>query len=118
MIQVIFRTIIWGMISYATSSIIAESSLFKPIRNFFLDLKITAWLGRLLSCILCTSVWVSAFFAYNLYSPAFSIWGKRIIGTMELFGYDVTVAWVLFLDGMLGSCIVWWIHILENKVSE
>jgi hypothetical protein len=71
---------------YGLSWLLVFSAIFENIRNHLC--KIT-FLNNLLSCIVCTSVWISAFFIY-FYFPA-ECWYTRLL----LIGTTTTATWAL-----------------------
>lgn len=100
----------WIIIVYGTTQIICESYLFKFIRDFPEKLSIyTAIFSILLRCVLCTSVWISFLYSKLIYSPFQHIYNYTLINNIDAS---------FFMDGMFGSCIVWFIHIIEKKIGK
>lgn len=91
-------------VAYNATQIISESSLFTPVWKTLLNSKY--WLfrhiGRLLSCFLCTSVWVSFLLTLTLYDYAANI------GITNL-------SWLF--NALFISSICWWMHIIEDKLT-
>lgn len=71
---------------YGLSWLLVFSAIFEKIRNFLF--KIT-FLENLLSCIVCTSVWISAFFII-FYFPG-ECWYTRLL----IVGTTTTTTWAL-----------------------
>lgn len=101
------QLIVWSFIVYGITQIIVEAKIFAPIRNWlnYSRFSFFNFFGTLLSCFLCTSVWVSFILSALLYSPTSTLWP-------ELNNSSI------FLDGMLGSCIVWFLYCIENKLNR
>lgn len=100
---VILKLFIWLMIAYGVTQIITDSSLFAPIRNAISIMPFMGFLSKLVTCFLCTSVWVCFFFSWTLWSP-----------TEEFFDSN----YYFFLDGMFGSAVLWFLRTYENKLSS
>lgn len=83
-------------ILYQITSIISESSfpLFRWMRT------LPYYIGDLFGCFLCVSVWVGLF-------------GSLILNISNNFGFDSH-----FLSVFFYSFCLWWIHLLEAKISE
>lgn len=98
LLKIIFET----LILYQIAQIISESTLFSPIRRFFLRSNWIPinWIGRLLDCFLCTSVWVGFVLSFVLFN--FS----------EYLGY-YSFSW--FWNGLYFSSMAWFLRILESK---
>ena len=117
----VFKLIIWGCISYGITQIITESTLFSPLRGLLSTYSLTKWLGELISCVLCTSVWISAGLSIFVVSPSMMAWPQlsepvycNILFMDAMFDY--TILRGAFLDAMLGSTIVWFMHCIEGKL--
>lgn len=89
------------LVLYQITTIISESSLFNPLREFltkrFFPLSL---LGYLISCFLCTSVWVGFILSNYLFNFA------------EYLGY-YEISW--FWNSMFFSAVVWFIHKIDNS---
>lgn len=57
-------TLIFLFIGWSITSIIVNGKIFSPVRNYFLVTN--PFIGNLLSCIQCTSVWVGALIFFPL----------------------------------------------------
>jgi hypothetical protein len=64
-----------------------------------------AFLTKMLSCMMCCSVWIGFFFGIFVYSPVHEILGVTTFGS-----------W--FLDGMLASGSVWAINSIVEWFEE
>ena len=71
---------------YGLAWLIVHSTIFEPIRYF---LSKVDFLDQLTSCIVCTSVWISAFLIW-FYFPA-EYWYTKLL----LIGTTVTTTWAL-----------------------
>lgn len=87
-------TIFWVAIVYGISQIITEATIFENVREFLIEH--VNPIGHLVSCFLCTSVWVSGITSLLLYSPV-------------TYFFDLPQLSVLgiFFNAMLGSTIAW-----------
>jgi len=93
------------VMAYGMSNILVYGSIFNGPRNFINkwgDSKYPlngfgAFLSKMLSCMMCCSVWVGFFYGIFLYSPVH-----------ELLGVHNYYSW--FFDGMLASGSVWAIN--------
>lgn len=95
-------TAIFLFIGWSLTSIIVNGKIFSPIRNFFLVK--SPFIGNLLSCIQCTSVWVGAliFFPLLLSGEAFLIsnhqWVNYLAYPFIQSGFSVILeSFVIFL---------------------
>lgn len=84
------------LVLYNITQIIVESILFSKVRK----IKI---LNLLLSCFLCTSVWISFILSFFLFNYA------------EYLGYN-RFSW--FFNGMFFSSIAWFLHLIEGKLTH
>lgn len=83
---------------YGITQIITEAKIFEWLRKLLSK----NWLGSLVSCFLCTSVWISFAFSYFVYS----------------LSSHFTNILSVFLDGMFLSAIVWFLYVIESKMSK
>lgn len=95
--QIVFEI----FVLYNITQIITESSLFESVRQFKVNNK--KILHPLLSCFLCTSVWISFLLTFVLFDYASHL------------GYQ-QFSW--FLNGLFFSSVTWFIHIIEIKLSK
>ncbi len=102
----LIQTVLWSLAIYGITQIITEASIFENVRNFLTDSnnRIFNFFGKLVSCFLCASVWVSFLLSVWVFSPSLFFWPYLSIGSF-------------FIDGMIGSTIVWFLHIYENKLG-
>ena len=100
------QLLLWMVMTYGLSNILVYGSIFNTPRNyifneadhgigFFTDFY--KFLKGMLSCMMCTPVWVGFFFGIFLYSPV-----------QELLGVSPFASW--FFDGMLASGATWAIN--------
>ena len=90
--KIVFEVIVL----YNITQIVAESTLFSKVRK----IKIV---GSVLSCFLCTSVWISFLLTFVLFDYA------------NYLGFD-KFSW--FFNGMFFSGLTWFIHVIERKLSR
>lgn len=99
--------VFWCLVVYGFTQIIVESELFKPIRILLKKFFLTQIFAMLLGCMLCTSTWASFGLSLIWVSPTVDL---LHISPSIINGYQFT--W--FIDGMFGSCVVWFIHVFEK----
>ena len=119
----VFKLIVWACIGYGITQIITESTLLAPLRTSLKQGKRMRWLGELLSCILCISVWVSAILSIFVVSPSMDTWqylNEPVYISIPFTDVLVNLATFrgAFLDAMLGSTIIWFVHLLEGKLMK
>lgn len=102
----ITQLLLWMVMAYGLSNILVYGSIFNGPRGyifkqaderkgFFTDF--FKFLKGMLSCMMCTPVWVGFFFGIFLYSPVH-----------EMLGVTNWVSW--FFDGLFASGAVWGIN--------
>jgi hypothetical protein len=99
------QLLLWMVMAYGMSNILVYGSIFNGPRNFinkwgdskYLLNGFGAFLSKMLSCMMCCSVWVGFLFGIFLYSPVH-----------EMLGVHNYYSW--FFDGMLASGSVWAIN--------
>lgn len=113
------QLILWMIMSYGLSNILVYGSIFNTPRNFIFKeaenpenilSDFFAFLKGMLSCMMCTPVWVGFFFGIFLYSPVH-----------EILSVNSYVSW--FFDGILASGSTWTINSIiewfeENRPSN
>jgi hypothetical protein len=108
------QLILWMVMAYGISNILVYGSIFNGPRNFINSWGANnltpfqgfgAFLSKMLSCMMCCSVWVGFFYGIFLYSPVH-----------ELLGVSGYVSW--FFDGMLASGAVWTINAIVEWFEE
>jgi hypothetical protein len=102
-VKVIFQVIVL----YQITQIISESRISRPIREYlaekgrkYLFPKI---LHDLISCFLCTSVWVGFILTPLLFDLA------------KYIGYE-TMSW--FWNGLFFSCVAWFLNVWEQSKTS
>jgi len=93
------------VMAYGMSNILVYGSIFNGPRNFinkwgdskYILNGFGAFLSKMLSCMMCCSVWIGFFYGIFLYSPVH-----------EILGVSSWASW--FFDGMLASGSVWAIN--------
>ena len=100
------QLLLWMIMAYGISNILVYGSIFNGPRNFIFNKAehgfgiltgFFKFLKGMLSCMMCTPVWVGFFFGILLYSPVH-----------EMLGVHKYYSW--FFDGMLASGSVWAIN--------
>ena len=107
------QLLLWMVMAYGMSNILVYGSIFNGPRNFINkwgDSKYSlngfgAFLSKMLSCMMCCSVWIGFFYGIFLYSPVH-----------EILGVTNIVSW--FFDGMLASGSVWAINSIIEWFEE
>ena len=107
------QLLLWMIMAYGISNILVYGSIFNGPRNFinkwgdskYLLNGFGAFLSKMLSCMMCCSVWVGFFYGIFLYSPVH-----------ELLGVTDMASW--FFDGMLASGSVWAINAIVEWFEE
>lgn len=107
----IVQTFFWVLVIYGVTQIITEATIFNALRKALLDSKWMAvnLIGQLVSCFLCTSVWISTAASIVLGGPSsvlFPEWGDPYM-----------ITWTV-TDAMFGSALVWLIHCIEYKLTS
>ena len=111
--------VIWAMVAYGMTNILVYGSIFNGFRqsihnwgnNEFAPFQFLGkFLSGLISCVLCTSVWVGFFLSLAYFSP-----NVDIIGLNKILS--------IFFDGMLSAGLVWAINAViewfeENRPSN
>lgn len=105
--------LIWILMAYGLSNILVYGTIFNTPRNFIKYLGEVAFpfegvfkfMSDMLSCMMCTSVWVGFFFGIFIYSPVHI--------NLNLNPY---ISW--FFDGMLSSGAVWAINSVIEWFEE
>ena len=73
---------------YGLSWIITQSNLFYNIRNYIESFDFE-FINDLIGCIVCTSVWLSAFFVWFYFSN--EVWFTKLL----IIGSTTTTTWAL-----------------------
>lgn len=97
----ILQIIVWLIVAYGTTQIITDSVLFQPLKDFIKRFRYLGLLSTLLDCFLCASVWVCFLTSVFIWSPT------------QIF---LPVQHQFFIDGMFGSCVLWFLRGIENKL--
>lgn len=83
---------------YNVTQIISQMYIFKPFREW-----VGTWSGflyKLLTCFLCTSVWVS------------------LVATLVVWNLAPEMNFSIVISTMAYSCIVWFMYLVENNLSK
>lgn len=135
----ILKFIMWITFSYGITAILVDASIFEGVRNWLL--KVSTFLGKMIHCRLCTSVWVCFTLSLLVWSPSLFIFISEIVNfklleslkiqtTIPASDFDHAISVVayksyiyycsfkaMFADGMIGSTFCWFIYIFEVKLS-
>lgn len=108
------QLILWMIMTYGLSNILVYGSIFNKPRTYIFEqaenqesyfTNFYSFLKGMLSCMMCTPVWVGFFFGIFLYSPVHNLL------TVEPY-----VSW--FFDGMLASGSTWIINSIVEWFEE
>lgn len=111
--MIALKILIWTLIGYGITQIIADSMIFKPIREAFntkvkgyrafwqFEEQFDNFVYTLLKCYICVGFWIGMFFSVVLWSP-----------TMILFSSE----YYFIFDGLLMSCIMWFLKLIEDAI--
>ena len=106
--------VVWMVMAYGLSNILVYGSIFNKPRTYIFNQAehgvgyltgFYQFLKGMLSCMMCTPVWVGFFFGIFLYSPVH-----------EMLNVTPWVSW--FFDGMLSSGAVWTINSIIEWFEE
>lgn len=111
--MIALKILIWALIGYGITQIIADSMIFKPIRESF-NTKVKGYRAfwtfekqfdnvvyMLLKCYICVGFWIGLLLAVFLWSPSLFFFGNKFY---------------FIFDGLLMSCIVWFLKIIEDAI--
>lgn len=103
----LLKSFVWVFIIYGISQIVTEASIFAWLRDGLTKsrFKVFNVLGKLVTCFLCTSVWVSFLMGAFTYSPTAELWT------------NLAPIQNIFLDGMYGSTFAWFLYVTEARFS-
>lgn len=97
--------IVWGFLAYGWTNIMVFGSMFETWRDFWGRIS-PKFFGKLFSCPMCLSTWVGFFLSYT-----FGNWDYNT----PMLAYGITLPIMrIFLDGVLTSGIVWFIHTVQE----
>jgi len=107
------QLLLWMMMAYGISNILVYGSIFNGPREvirkwgegMYPFSEFAIFLTKMLSCMMCCSVWIGFFFGIFVYSPVHEMLGVTTFGS-----------W--FLDGMLASGSVWTINAIVEWFEE
>ena len=95
------------LVLYQITQIISESKITRPLRNYLNEngtkYLVPKFLYELMSCFLCTSVWVGFILTPLLFDFA------------KYLGYE-TVSW--FWNGLFFSSITWFLNVWEQSKTS
>lgn len=103
----LLQVFVWSLTIYGITQIVTEATIFEWFRVWLKTgtNAVRHFLSKLVSCFLCTSVWISGLLSVWIFSPSSILWP------------DVSVFESAFIDAMFGSTIVWFMHLYENKIG-
>lgn len=99
------QLLLWSLISYGIVQIIVDMTFFDWLKNLFDRYLLTDWISDMMNCKICCGVWTGMVLSIGFFSP-----------TLQYFPYSNFYG-SIFLDGMLCSCVVWFVNLLENKLN-
>lgn len=124
MTSFIAMILIWSCIIYAMTLIITESKLFENTRKLINLPKVwyyhpINYFNTIVNCFLCSAVWISCLMSYILFSPCVYVWpylSNPDIIQLYFIKFDLSILKILFLDGMLGCSLAYFLKLIENKL--
>lgn len=100
LLKIVFQT----LVLYQVSQIISESKISRPLREYLKEMSSVSTFAKvlyeLISCFLCTSVWVGFLLTFVLFDFA------------DYLGYDI-VSW--FWNGLFFSALSWFMYVWEQS---
>ena len=117
----ILKLVIWSILCYSVTSILAESYIFMSLRTAIGNFNKSA--GIFVRCMLCTGVWVSFLYSLFLWSPTDVIFGNEYSKMyVNFYNIDMTNIVVTFIrtfnDGVFGGAVVYFYHVIENRLRK
>jgi hypothetical protein len=103
--------ILFLLTAYGITNIIIFGSIFEGMRNFFIRIN-PSFLGKLVTCPLCSSTWVGFTMSFIL-----GYLGYVNITPYGSLGLD-NIYLRIYLDGCLTSGVVWLIHTLQEYFEK
>jgi len=100
---------VFMFLAYGWTNIMVFGSIFDGWREFWKRIS-PNFFGKLFTCPMCLGTWVGIFL-----SSTFHYFGWHT--PMEMFGIDILFA-AIFLDGIVTSGCVWFIHNLEEMFER
>jgi len=102
--MIILKIFVETIILFQITTIIVDSNLFQILRDFLTSSKwiLLLFIGQLLSCFLCTSVWVGFILSNCLYNIC------------DDLGFH-SFSW--FFNSMFFSGLAWFIYLFEKKID-
>jgi len=92
---------------YGVTNIIVFGTIFDKPREFLMRIN-PGFLGKLMTCPLCSATWVGFLLSFTLYT-----FGLSHLSPCGSWG--ITVPWLaIFLDGCLASGTTWILHTLQE----
>ena len=105
----IMKILIFLILSYGITNIIVFGSIFEFLRKY-LNVTSPLFLGKLILCPLCLSMWVGMFL-----SVVFNIMSCET--PMVIFGVK-NIPIIIFFDGCFVSGGVWLIHTIQEYFEK
>lgn len=96
--------LIFALLCYGITNILVFGSIFNGVR-FVLQKYNPKFLGKLITCMMCTSFWVGVFVSFFMVSPI-----------IVLFGAETALLGVIYylFTGSLASGVVWLLHSVQE----
>lgn len=92
------------LIAYGITNILVFGSIFENSRIFLVNK--SKFLGKLVTCMMCTSFWVGVLLSITVKSITYS---NGLVGDENL---------AIFLDACLTSGVVWLIHTFQEHFEK
>jgi hypothetical protein len=97
------------LVSYGLTTIIVQSKIFKPIRDFFKNK--SKFTHKLLNCMLCTGFWVGLLISFVFNSKIQMILDYPTIDWYFMFIYNIFYA--SFTSGL-----IWLIYLVQLNLEK
>lgn len=105
--------LIYIILCYSVSNIIAHSAMFAWLHNIIIKLfGAESKIYELLNCMMCLPTWVGFFLSF-----VFIFMGYPDFSIMLWAGFDVK-ALAIFFDGVIASGTSWLIHTFQESMED
>lgn len=86
--------LVWVMAVFGMTTIIVNSTIMKPVRDFLGNFPL---LGKLVNCFLCTSFWVSVFWATLHWDPFEQYDTGAFLSALYAGCVGSATSWIIYL---------------------
>ena len=136
----IVQFLVWGVVVFGITQILVEGTVMNGFRKWVSTR--SAFGGRLLSCMLCTGVWVGFILSLLFWSPTGDLFTEQVINFRRMtelqlhinmsrdiidnllsrfiFLIEFTIDKFSFglLDAMIAGVFSWWMHLIERVMIK